>query len=89
MSFSGWHEARRYTYTARRSDDTGDVSVNRSLEGYSQDAGRENWEPRHRRLVRRPCGKPEGLVTERVAEGTCETWDCTRRSVAEHVESCG
>ncbi len=38
------------------------------------------------------CGKPEGLsyvATERVAEDTCETWDCTRRSVAGHVASRG
>ncbi len=57
--------------------------------GSAEDAGNENWEPRRRRLVRRPCGKPEGLVTERVAEDTCETWDCTLRSVAGHVTSRG
>ncbi len=81
--------ARRYTHTARRSEDKGDVWVSRSLKGYSQDAGCENWEPRRRRLARRPCGKPEGLVTESVAEDTCETWDCTLRSVAGYVTSRG
>ncbi len=90
MSCSGSHEARRYTYTARRSDDKGDDWVSRSLEGYSQDAGSENCrEPGRRGLVRRPCGKPEGLVMERVAKDTCETWDCTHRSVAGHVTSRG
>ncbi len=37
-------------------------------------------------------GKPEGLsygVKEHVVEDTCETWDCTRRSVAGHVASRG
>ncbi len=39
-----------------------DVWVSRSLEGYSQDAGSENWEPGRRRLVKRAYGKPERLV---------------------------
>ncbi len=43
-------------------------------------------------IGQKTCGKPEGLsyvAIERVAEQTCETWDCTRRSVAGHVASRG
>ena len=43
-------------------------------------------------IGQKTCGEPEGLsyvATERVAEDTCETWDCTRRSVAGHVASRG
>ncbi len=47
-----------------------------SLEGYSQNAGSENWEPGHRRLVRRPCVKPEGLVME--------LWNVLQRTRARH-----
>ncbi len=65
---TAWGKKIPARYTARRSDDTGDVGVSRSIEGYSQDAGSENWEPGRRRLVRRPRGKPEGLVRN---YGTC------------------
>ena len=45
-------------------------------------------------IGQKTCGKPEGrsyvaTEPERVAEDTCETWDCTRRSVAGHVASRG
>ena len=45
-------------------------------------------------IGQKTCGKPEGrsyvaTELERVAEDTCETWDCTRRSVAGHVASRG
>ncbi len=76
--------ARRYTHTARRSEDKGDVWVSRILKGYSQDAGCANWEPRHRRLVRRPCGKPERLVTK--------LWNVSRghvRDVGLHAQKRG
>ncbi len=43
-------------------------------------------------IGQKTCGKPEGLsyvATERVGKDTCETWDCTCRSVAGHVASRG
>ncbi len=46
----------------------GDVWASRSLEGYSQDAGSEIWEPRRRRLVRRPV---EACRAKLRSYGTC------------------
>ncbi len=73
--------------------------MSRNLEGYSQDAGSENWESGGWRLVRRPCGKPEGLVTElrnvlrrtrercRVARSREVTWIAGRGRWSRYGES--
>ncbi len=64
MSYSGSHEARRKKiHPTQRSGRRGRrLSRSRSLEGYSQDAGNEIWEPRRRGLVR-PVESLKGEVT--------------------------
>ncbi len=94
MSCSGSHEARRY-----RQVDTPTQQIGRKTRAMSEraeasnctagDAGNENWEPRCRRLVRRPVESLKGYVTERVAEDTCESKGCTCRRVAGHLASSG
>ncbi len=67
MSSSGSHEARSRKKIHPHSKAVGRqgrrLSRSRGLEGYSQDAGNESWEPRRRGLVRRPVESLKGEVT--------------------------
>ncbi len=95
MSCSGSHEARRrrYSYTQQSGRKTGATSEQKQKPRRVQPRCRErDLGAMLSEIGHKTCGKPEGLsyiATERVAEDTCETWDCTRRSVAGHVASRG
>ncbi len=89
MSCSGSHEARRYTYRARRSDNEGNVSVSRSLKGTTKTQGARTGSHALGDWSEDLVESLKGYITECVAEDTCETKGCMRRSVVGHVASCG